>query len=305
VVKSNARKGKSGKTVFILGGGAAFGAHQAGALDYLIRSGIRPDAIIGSSVGIVNSLVYASGGIDLLLESWGRLNSLQVLIGPSLRKNPLFGNSLMSMDRMVNWVDDIVDFERVFTSPVELKFVVLNLSDGHAYLRGNRTEKNPDDFRTVAHIGYRIPILFPPIKFEGHYWCDGGLSWNIPLEHAIEMGATEIYILSVIRKHLPHSSRLPTLAHVGYRLMEVMWAHQGNSSRVRALIDRGYYHGAHIVDIEPKEYLGTDPISILWTSPPKAKRLIEMGREDAALALEEDARRHPLDVDEEASKGAG
>ncbi len=100
------------------------------------------------------------------------------------------------------------------------------------------------------------------------------------------MGAGTIYILSVIRRQLPEARNFPTLAHVSYRMMEVMWAGQGNSNRERALVDRGTYHGARIVDIEPHEYLGTDPVSILWTSPHKAKRLIEMGREDAARAIE-------------------
>jgi NTE family protein len=285
------RDRKSGKTIVILGGGAAFGAHQAGALDYLVSSGVQPDAIIGSSVGIVNALLFASGGCDLMLRSWMSLNSLQVLLGPSLIRNPVLGNSVMSMDRMVRWVESKVDFDQVFQSPLELKFTLLNLSNGHTYMRGNRTEKSVHDFRTVSHIGYRIPILYPPIKFENHYWCDGGLTWNIPLEHAIELGARDVYVLSVIRRSIPERRAFPTLAHVAYRLMEVMWANQGNSSRVRALIRRGSYHGARIFDIEPNEYLGANPVSILWSWPGKAKRLIEMGREDAARALEQAAGR--------------
>src|SRR6185437_15719700 len=123
-----AKSSKKSKRGFILGGGAAFGAHQAGALDHRVSRGITPDAIIGSSVGIVNALLYASGGKELALKSWRELNSLQVLVGPSLTQNALIGNSLMSMDRLVSWVERTVDFERVFASPVELKFVALNLS---------------------------------------------------------------------------------------------------------------------------------------------------------------------------------
>ncbi len=303
--KSNARLHNSGKAVFILGGGAAFGAHQAGALEHLTHCGVHPDAIIGSSVGIINALMYASGGCDAMLKGWTSMNSLQVLAGPSLSKNPILGNSLMSMDRMVRWVEGMVDFKRAYESELELKFVVLDLSTGHAHLRGNRTEKNVDDFRTVSHIGYRIPILYPPIKFEGRYWCDGGFAWNIPLEHAIQMGAGTVYILSLIRKHLPEMRNFPTLAHVAYRMMEVMWANQGNSSRARALISRGSYHGARIVDIEPREYLGADPVSIMWTWPPKAKRLIQMGREDAALALESGTAQEPEKPARGASRGRG
>jgi len=272
--------------VFILGGGAAFGAHQAGALDHLISRGIAPDAIIGSSVGILNALLYASGGVELALKSWRELNSLTVLVGPSITQNALLGNSLMSMDRLVSWVERTVDFARVYENPLELKFVALNLCDGQAYLRGNRTERNADDFRTVAHIGYRIPILYPPILFDGQYWCDGGFAWNLPLEHAVDMGASEIYVLSVIRSQLPEWKSFPTVAHVAYRMMEVLWAGAGNASRLRALVKDGRYHGARIIDIEPSEYFGADPLSILWTHGGKAERLMELGRLDAARALD-------------------
>ncbi len=102
-----------------------------------------------------------------------------------------------------------MDFERVFASALELKFVVLNLSDGQAYLRGNRTERNAADFRTIAHIGYRIPILYPPMLFEGEYWCDGGFAWNLPLKDAgSSMDRGRNYVLSVIRSTLPERKKI-------------------------------------------------------------------------------------------------
>lgn len=45
------------RRIFILGGGASLGAHQVGALRYLEEQGIRPDAIVGSSIGVVGSEV--------------------------------------------------------------------------------------------------------------------------------------------------------------------------------------------------------------------------------------------------------
>ena len=47
-------------------GGASRGAYQAGCLKRLEEEGIKPDLIIGSSIGVCNSLVYASGGAEAL-----------------------------------------------------------------------------------------------------------------------------------------------------------------------------------------------------------------------------------------------
>src|SRR4029077_17496542 len=52
------------KRVFILGGGAALGAHHVGALRYLEEQGIVPDAIVASSIGVINACAYATGGVD-------------------------------------------------------------------------------------------------------------------------------------------------------------------------------------------------------------------------------------------------
>ena len=47
------------KVAFILAGGASRGAYQAGCLKRLEEEGITPDLIIGSSIGVCNSLVWA------------------------------------------------------------------------------------------------------------------------------------------------------------------------------------------------------------------------------------------------------
>ena len=64
------------KRVFILGGGAALGAHQVGAMKLLEQEGIRPDAIVGSSIGVVNACLYATGGVENMERAWLSLGSV-------------------------------------------------------------------------------------------------------------------------------------------------------------------------------------------------------------------------------------
>ena len=64
------------RRVFILGGGASLGAHQVGALRFLEEQGIRPDAVVGSSIGVVNACVYARGGVELLERAWTGMGSI-------------------------------------------------------------------------------------------------------------------------------------------------------------------------------------------------------------------------------------
>jgi NTE family protein len=50
---------------FVLGGGGARGALQVGALRALLESGLRPDLLVGTSIGAVNAVVLALSGLDL------------------------------------------------------------------------------------------------------------------------------------------------------------------------------------------------------------------------------------------------
>ena len=105
--------GQERKTAFILAGGASRGAYQAGCLKRLEEEGIEPDLVVGSSIGVCNSLMYTSGGAEALWAFWSRALSLPRVLDLSLRKNVLFGNSLFSMDRLVRYVEKEVDFERL------------------------------------------------------------------------------------------------------------------------------------------------------------------------------------------------
>ena len=98
-----------------------------GALS-MLEAGIKPDLILGSSIGVCNSLVYVSGGAEELWAFWSEAVSLPRVVTPSLRHNPLLGNSLFSMDGLVKMVERRVDIQACFESEVELTYIVAAIS---------------------------------------------------------------------------------------------------------------------------------------------------------------------------------
>jgi predicted acylesterase/phospholipase RssA len=273
-------------TAFILAGGASRGAYQAGCLKRLEEAGIVPDLMVGSSVGVCNSLVYASGGADALWEFWSRALSLPRVFDLSLRKNVLLGNSLFSMDRMVRYIESEVDFERCFESDMELTYILTNMSAGHEELRGNRTESSVERFRTVTRIGYAIPILHPLIEFDGDLYADGGFLWNVPFEYAEEWGADRLYILSVVPSRLPRADSLRFVPQVAMRMYDVFWRTFGNSSYLEKHLDEGRYHGIEVTVLEPDPETGMfDPLGMLNAHPGKSRKLLWQGYRDTERVL--------------------
>jgi NTE family protein len=150
------------KRVFILGGGASLGAHQVGAIKRLEEEGITPDAIVGSSIGVINACIYASGGVESLERAWLDFPSIARVLRPSLRHNLLTGLSLFSMDPFARSIERYIDFEKLLASSLELSFILLNLSRGEGQFFSNRQARSPEELRKLSRAGYAIPILFPP-----------------------------------------------------------------------------------------------------------------------------------------------
>src|SRR5258708_7666865 len=55
-------RGEAGRvqTAFVLGGGGILGAHEVGMLRALSEAGIRPDVVVGTSVGAINGALVAA-----------------------------------------------------------------------------------------------------------------------------------------------------------------------------------------------------------------------------------------------------
>ena len=274
------------RTAFILAGGASRGAYQAGCLKRLEEEGIVPDLIIGSSIGVCNSLVYATGGADALWGFWSRAVSLPNVMRPSLTKNPLLGNSFFSMDALIEMVESEVDFDRCFHSEIELAYVVANLSAGREEMHGNRSEPDVDRFRTFSRVGYTIPILHPLVEVDGDMYADGGFLWNVPFEYAEDWGADEVYILSVIPSQLPRADSLRFIPQVAARMYDVFWRTFGNSSYLEKRLEDGKYHGIEVTILEPSPETGMfDPVGMVNAHPGKSKKLLLQGYRDTDHAL--------------------
>jgi NTE family protein len=276
------------KRVFILGGGAALGAHQVGALRYLAEQGITPDAFVASSIGVLNACVYGSGGIPRLEEAWREFRSIPRIFSPSFWQNPILGLSLFSMDRLSSALEEFIDFPELFASSLEMEFVVLNLSRGRGEMHSKHGCADWRELRTLTRAGYAIPMLFPPIQFRGDWYVDGGFAWNIPLERAIQMGATEIYLLAPIASQLPYKGGFSSFFDFLQRLSDVMWRTIGNMGYLYALMEDGKFHGVPVTVIEPTEqWSGFGPLAVFQAHPTKNRTLMAHGYRDAKRVLAE------------------
>ena len=62
------------RTAFVFAGGGSLGAIQVGMLHVLLEAGLRPDFVVGSSVGAMNAAYFAGApdvaGVSRLADIW-------------------------------------------------------------------------------------------------------------------------------------------------------------------------------------------------------------------------------------------
>src|ERR671916_3274552 len=75
---------------FVLGGGGQLGAHEVGMLQALLERGIRPDLVVGTSVGAINGALVAAdptpSAVDRLRAVWEELTSRRIFGGSVLAR---------------------------------------------------------------------------------------------------------------------------------------------------------------------------------------------------------------------------
>lgn len=177
------------RLALVLSGGGASGIVQVPFLEELIRRDINPDLIVGSSVGAVNGafLAFHPNNIDGLAELWIELRNTRLWHRNILRitRNLLTkGTSVYSNRFLRELFEPHVTIDEIAAAEIPLYLVTTSLSNGHKRI----LSKGKLLSGVMASIA--LPGLFPPVRFDGDWCVDGGLSSGLDLETAILQGAT-------------------------------------------------------------------------------------------------------------------
>ena len=190
---------------FVLGGGGARGAFQIGALRALYEAGLRPDLLVGSSIGAVNAAAVALWGFDetglfgleLAYQKVAASNLLDLnlsrLAMQALSGRLTFDSGKRAADfLMATGITPDLTFGDL-TGP-RLALVGADLELGRPVIYG----LDPAESILAGVLAsMSLPPWFAPIEEEGHFIMDGGALSNLPIEPALSLGATEIYALDI------------------------------------------------------------------------------------------------------------
>lgn len=169
----------------------------------LSESGVRPDLVVGTSIGAVNGAFVAADperAAQRLAELW-RGESLGLVFSENVLGRAVrlarSGTHLHAMEPLRRLLADKLP-ARDF-SDLMLPFHCVAASIENATARWFSS----GPLIPAVTASCAVPGLLPPVELDGAHYFDGGLVDSIPVGRAVALGASTIYVLQVGRVESP------------------------------------------------------------------------------------------------------
>lgn len=217
--------GTADRRAFVLGGGGVQGAAEVGMLLALAEADIRPDLILGTSIGAINGAVFAadpsSDGAARLERFWRELRSESIFGSGFVEQiRTLAGGRthLHGNERLRRTLSEALP-ERFSDLAVQFECVAASVerAAAHWFSEGPLVES--------LLASSAVPGLLPPVEIGGEHFLDGGLVHSIPVGRAVDLGAREIFVLHAGRIDSPLSAPTNPL-QVGLIAFEISRRHR-------------------------------------------------------------------------------
>lgn len=255
----------------------------------------RVGCVSGTSIGSLNAALFCGGDLEAVTQMWKeiepgevltakKINPLQVAgwgaVGLGLLGAPLLDplgigtaaaaltlsqaatllfkaqGSVFTQQGIRNKIALGVDPEKLANSPIPCFATCLNVGIPPRADRFDLRNYSIEDVTTILLASEAIPGVFPPVKFNGATYCDGGFTKfgdNVPVKPVYDAGFRKILVL-----HLSYDDEKTDLSQ---------------------------YPGAEIIDLIPSQDLGNLVNGTMDFSGKGARWRISLGYEDAQREL--------------------
>jgi NTE family protein len=249
-------------------------------LQALLERGIVPDLVVGTSVGAINGAAIAADptpeAVERLRNVWLTLGEERVFSGAFGRAGNLIrkGTHLHGNDALRRMVERLLPVRTFRELPVPFQCVAASIERAaeHWFSEGSLVE--------AILASAAVPGLLPPVVIDGEHYVDGGIVNSIPVERAVELGATELYIMQVgrIERPLQPPRNLLQVATVSFEI-----ARRHRFAREMACLPPGIV--THVLPTG-QEGAGPETVQIRYRSFSKAARRIAQAYDAANAYLD-------------------
>jgi NTE family protein len=170
----------------------------------LFERDIVPQLIVGTSIGAMNGAAVAASptidAVDKLEDTWTTLDKNEVFSGSVLAgaKNLVRTRTSLQpnlpLRRLIEKMLPAKTFEEL-EIPFQCVAASIERAAEHWFSEGPLVE--------AILASSAVPGILPAVRIDGEHFIDGGIVNSIPIGRAVELGATEIFVLHVGRIERP------------------------------------------------------------------------------------------------------
>lgn len=194
---------------FVLSGGANLGCVHVGMLKALLEDGIKPDVVVGTSIGAVNAAALAADPsleqVERLREMWCTAKAREIFpLNPLANGRALFKEgALFSSHYWRRFLERRAPYELFEETVIPLRITATDYEDGQSVV----FDSGPVIEAVMASTA--LPGIFPPHRIGERWYLDGAISEQLPLKVALDAGASTIYVMAVNVPSPPPDRRSP------------------------------------------------------------------------------------------------
>ncbi len=178
------------KIGLVLSGGAYAGWMQLGALQVLEEEGIEFDIITGVSVGGLIGL-----GLANQIPVSEIIKKAQSFKESDFKKMTISHGALFDPSQAINKLKKVLGGDKNIED-LPKKFAVVAVD----VITGDEVVLNKGPVLKAVQATMSIPGIFPPVEYDGKFLVDGGILNPLPIDVAINMGATSTIVIEARSK---------------------------------------------------------------------------------------------------------
>lgn len=202
------------KIGFALGAGGSRGVAHIGFLKAMEENGIKPDFIVGSSMGAVVGACYAVGlSPDKMIEEVEKLKFSDIF---DLSLNPIGSGALLRAKKVRKKLLKYFGDTKFGELKTPFNCVAVDLTAGKL-----RLFEDTDLVIDGVVASLSIPAVFRAPELHGTKLVDGGILCRVPVDEVRAMGSDVVLAIDVLGDVRPSNKKFNLIGMV-FRMQEIM-----------------------------------------------------------------------------------